>query len=220
MSKETHISPSIYIEENIFGASVKFENQEGQFKIPSALYPLPSGKAKITTKGNTKRITDMRCRRLYDAMTFENGRCFTNSEKLTVALCASGFPALQYVGWYFVGDVTPIFHSYVMCEDHIIDTATNFTAAEFAKIGRTGKGEADLRGIFLQMVENKERKPNSLRSVFGQPEPDRLYIGVPADAECGIKMLERLTRSGHPTLSPVDMNRRTSIQAERQTYNG
>lgn len=185
----------------------KFDNNI--INIPSRMYPLESDEYKVFSSENTEDITDTKIIDIFDSLEFNIGRCFTNSEKLCAALNDARHNAVQYVGWVFIGDTFPVHHSFVVVNNHILDTVTFAISKDdafydkIAYLPRERQYEEMSDYIIAQRA-----KLNHEVLVFGRVGPQCIYIGSPATAEQGIDRNKelRLVYPEHPSFQDVKNN--------------
>lgn len=168
---------------------VCFKLQNMVINIPSRMYPLESDDYKMITFNNTEYIEDEKIIEIFDSITFETGRCFTNTQKLCNALNEAGYNAVQYVGWIFIEDTLPVHHSFAIVNGkHLLDTTVNILSQDadfFENISRLPQDQyyKEAAKYFIEL----NKKPHHEVLVCGQVPKEFLYIGSPASAEQGIQ---------------------------------
>ena len=174
--------------------------------IPSRMYPLESDSFKCFDADNTKEIMDEKVKTIFDSIQPEIGRCFTNAEKLCLALNKEGYPAEQYVGWLFMTDVFPVHHSFVVLNSHILDLSISLNSEDFAILNtKKCNTEDEKREYIAEYISQKEKLPNHKRCIFGTVDKIYHYIGAPGTKEDGIKRNKELRRiyPQHPCFQDV-----------------
>lgn len=98
---------------------------------PTSMYPLHNDSFSVFTDDNTKIITDKKVINIINKLSFQKGRCYSNSEKIINAL--KGYNAKAFAGWFFMPSHTiyPIHHSWVVLDDNcIIDMSNDLVALQ------------------------------------------------------------------------------------------
>lgn len=177
--------------------------------IPSPMYPLESENFRLFTESNTSEITDKNIINIFDSLEFQLGRCFTNSEKLYNALREAGYPAEQYVGWVFTGNELPVHHSFVVLDNHILDTTISFLSQDIEKLSYINLlPQQQQREKLADYYLSQESLPNHEKRIFGAVDPMYLYIGAPGTAAQGIQRNKELRTvyPNHPCFQNVKGN--------------
>ncbi len=177
--------------------------------IPSKMYPLESNEYKVFTSQNTEEILDNKIINIFDNTEFNIGRCFTNSERLCTALNSIGYNAIQYVGWIFVGDVLPVHHSFVVLDNHVLDTVTYAISKDkdFWDSLRFLSHDKQYEEASEYIIKQRE-KLNHETLIFGNVDPKCIYIGSPATSKQGIERNKELRTvyPEHPCFKDVHGN--------------
>ena len=176
--------------------------------IPSRMYPLESDSFRCFDADNTREVVDEKVKAIFDSIKPEVGRCFTNAEKLCVALKKEGYLAEQYVGWLFMADEFPVHHSFVVLGNHILDLSISLKSEDYEVLDTitskcSTKDEA--RECIAEYMLQREQMPNHQRCIFGAVDKTYHYIGAPGTREEGIKRNKELRRiyPQHPCFQDV-----------------
>lgn len=175
-------------------------------KIPSAMYPL-NGQRYVFRKGNTCRFPETErtqvIKRVYDAIDYGVGTCYSNTETLIDALEKEGIQAYPFVGWLFIGGSLPVHHCFAAVptenpEDegkrvHLLDFTFNFELLD--SDGKYKEMQDDMKKAREAMVEDfmaLKSRPNSESTVFGQALSRQLYIVAPCQPMEGLAIYRKL----------------------------
>lgn len=179
----------------------KLHDDKGNFLksviIPTVYYPLKSDKFNVFSCNNCEVVTDEKILQIFDDVTYQIGRCYSNSEELTAKLNEAGYCAVQYVGWLFVGEQIPVFHSWVVCGNHVLDLSEDFTVLygsnHEAWENVKERGEfAELLADFYDYVNNNHVQNTVRCARVGVPTTGLLYVGCECNALDGIALYNTL----------------------------
>lgn len=189
---------------------------EKPIKIPSAMFPLNSTPLVVHSK-NTESFPEgertEKIKAIFNSISSEVGRCYSNAEALCAALQAEGIEAETLVGWIFIGEAMPVHHCLVAVDGrHILDfnikSALLYTEEDFAKT------KEELRPIFVKRLIDLQKRPHSEVATFGQVEETTVFFCSQCKPMEGLKIFQKLMRAypKHPALIKHDEEGRTPSQ--------
>lgn len=187
--------------------------------IPSVMWPL-NGAYELFHYNNCELITDENVCEIVDALPYQIGHCYTNTENVVNALSAAGYSVKSYCGWLFIGPGThPIHHCWAVLDGkHVIDLADDNTLlmANQEQFERA-VSEEERAALHVEFTKWSLAYKHSERCMpFGMPSPRFLYIGCECDRVTGINIYNRLCREypNHPCNEKVRYaNGMTGLQA-------
>lgn len=188
---------------------------QGNIVIPSKMYPLESTGYEMFDFQNTIPVTDERLISIFDSIKAENGRCYTNSEKLMMSLVSTGYDAKQYVGWKFLGDVLPVHHSFVIVNRYLLDLSYELEDENLEKqCSNANMTEDEMRKIIVSHLKDREQLDNHLKYTCGQCPKGAFYLAAPGTKEQGINRNRQLRKDypHHPAFADVQRNGLTLTQ--------
>lgn len=156
-------------------------------KIGSKMFPVKSpNKIRVFTHENTQPIENSALAQAIDGLTYEMGRCYTNSDRIVGLKDSLQLPLEFYAGWLFVGDGFPILHSWVVLGDNVLDMSLSLMDTEaMSLLEDKHLPPEQLRYVMTEMLAHNRKKnlPRSEDGVFGQVFPDFVYVGCPDEKE-------------------------------------
>lgn len=167
-------------------------------KIPSQMYPL-TGTLNILSHTNTAPFEDTpqtdKIRAVFDSITPDVGRCYTNTEKLLDALAREGIEAKSFVGWLFPEGDMPVHHCFTVIDNHILDFNPNLNLLHpkmeaYATLSMEAARDK-FTDVFLEMRE----MPNSEAAIFGQIDMHSIYFASPCKPSDGLKIYNKLMKA-------------------------
>lgn len=186
----------------------------GKIVIPSNLYPLESDKFELFDHTNTTSIVDKTIIDVFNSITPEIGRCYTNSENLCNKLISYGYAAKQYVGWLFVGDKIPIHHSFVILNNHILDISVNLKQKDIDILEKYQGPLDEQRRHMVDYMNSREFLPNNEKCNFGKCDILYTYVATEATKEQGIFRQRKLREiyPDHPAFRDIRSSGKTKMQ--------
>lgn len=189
-----------------------FKTHGQSHKIGSKMFPVASpNKIRVFTKENTYPIYNEILANAINELTFEMGRCYTNSERILSLKKKLSLPLEFYAGWLFIGDGWPILHGWIVLGDNVIDMS--LSRAEFEgqiDLARKYPNDPNIRERMASMLVEIKKK-NLLRSedgVLGQVFPEHVYVGCPDEKErASLSMFDIIKQfPNHPAPSLRNFN--------------
>lgn len=170
--------------------------------IPTDYYPLDNNRIEVFHAGNCQKVTDNTVISAFDSLKYEIGHCYGNSEKIVKKLNSVGIKAVQYVGWLFVGERIPVFHSWAVIDNSVLDLADDFSVLYGANSevwqGVNSREEfAELLADFYNNVQENKITNSQRCANVGVPTQGLLYVGCECNANKG-KELYNTIRAKYP----------------------
>ena len=162
--------------------------------FPSEYFPLHSNDFSVFNCENCVEVKNEKILKVFDAVKWELGRCYTNAENLYNALIKNGIDAKMYSGWFLIGTTTaPTHHSWVVCGNSVLDLSSDL--AELNKfvenkiqrsIDTVTYEEANEYISEFYSVSKKWRNSERCKPV-GIPNERVMYIGCPCDKDTALR---------------------------------
>lgn len=179
-------------------AVVKLYNEDGTFleavNIPTHRWPL-NASYQVFHSHNCELLENDNVAALVDTVPYRIGHCYSNAEAVTKVLQEAGYPATQYVGWFFVGETYPIHHSWTVLDGkYVIDLADEFAVLHANGDHFENAGMDKARELLVEFHQWIQHFPNTKRIMpFGVPAGNLLYVGCPCSRLEGIAIYNDLT---------------------------
>lgn len=177
---------------------VKLRYENGEFMksiiMPTMMYPTGTDIAVFSSE-NTEHCTDGNVLDIYDAVQYEMGRCYTNTERLAAALLEAGYQPETYVGWLFItNNVIPVHHCWAVLGSWLLDLSGDMSVL-MKKAEAQGTAGKDCRTVMADVVIKHDKLRNSERVIsVGKADPNVLYVGSKASPEEGREIWRELIR--------------------------
>lgn len=176
------------------GKTVLVDTVKSKFAIPSRHYPLyKENTLKVFHHSNTEwiEIELDKINEAIDAVPAEIGRCYTNIENLAKECKKRHIKIDTYVGWLFIGNGSPIHHSWAVYKNkHIIDFSTNPEQIKF--IWNTKGTKDEVRQMLLEYDEKMKDVPLKDKILNGQSPTNLLYVGSKCPPAMGKLQIAKL----------------------------
>ena len=154
---------------------------EKTIKLPSQMFPI-NGIPKMFVCGNTEDCDDFDVIGVFDSITADVGRCYSNAEIFLSKAAERGIAKsriMSYVGWLFIGNSMPVHHCFVLVDGkHLLDFATDLKSEDY--MGLANKNTDEVRSFIVERHFANKQKPNSV--VYGRGMVDTLYCILPHHA--------------------------------------
>ena len=212
-----HIKPEKVViklyDDNKFKAAVN---------IPSVMWPLNSH-YELFHCYNCSTIESQKVRDIVNAVPYQIGHCYSNTENIVTALKEAGYDVKSYCGWLFTAPGTyPIHHSWAVLDGcHVIDLADDneLLMANHERFAEATTSE-ERTAMMVDFTKWSLGYKHSDRCYpFGIPSRRFLYVGCPCDRVEGIHIYNQLCLNfpRHPCNEKVRYpNGMTRVQAALQ----
>lgn len=199
---------------------VRLRNQDGSFldsvNVPSVMWPL-NAPYEVFNCYNCTQISEQEVAVIVNALPYETGCCYSNTERVVKALQQHGYDVKQYCGWLFIGpNFHPIHHSWAVLNGcHVIDLADDYTLLDHNYSQYKSLTGDALRHLMVDFAKWARQFPHSMRCYpFGVPATRLLYIGCPCSKLEGIRIYNNLcdVYPNHPCCSRTRPSGMTRLQ--------
>jgi hypothetical protein len=212
------------IDTNIKLPTEKFEGID-YLEIGSKMYPLPE-ESYIFTNGNTRKKKLAKFLNDIDKVSFEIGRCYTNTKKLVEIGKKHDLNIKFYSGWVLMMSPVPIHHAWGVLEDRhgfkVFDA--NPIKVDLKVLEKLqNKSEENWRKEYARLYNkiNKEYG-NSEKMIMGKVLEGINYLGGPDNFENAINTFNDLMDEfpDHPSYSIGGNNPNGASELQKEILKG
>ena len=201
---------------------IRIKTDEVNALIPSPMFPLAKGRIRVFHSGNTGFYEDEALKSAFNSVTFNIGRCYSNTRKLLES--HGGLKA--YAGWLIGVDGMVIHHCWATFEQgenvHLLDGTISTSINRYINEGSKITSDLDeLRRYVANQLHREESTDNTKKAVFGVCPVELLYIGTPTAPAEALNIWKGLCRKypQHPAYKLEGQNQYGKSRMQR-IYDG
>lgn len=152
--------------------------------VPCRLYPLSQSEYRLFHMKNTVPLTNKLALEAFNAVKYEVGQCYDNTERMMDEFQKRGLKLQPYCGYLFIeGTGYPVFHSFGVFEEEnglaLVDLADDYSNMVKA-VSKVLDTDKDARDIFVEYNREAMKKTNVERcSPVGVAPDAYLYVAAP-----------------------------------------
>lgn len=210
-----------YLRNNKYG----FKGKNKKEYIPSKLFPL-SSKTKVHWFGypnTTKFDFNKKQKNIINSLEFEQGRCYTNTEKLITNL--KGKLDLKFFsGWTFIGNNYPIHHAWGILfkngNEYVFDMGILEKSEELIEKAKKYNNIEEQRKFYVEEYKKYLKLPNTQKFITGKVIPQNmLYIGVESTKKQAVDCYNKAVGddpNSHPSYSNMNLDEQGRSKTQRK----
>ena len=187
----------------------EFLTHEKKIMIPSKEFPLANKNKKdikIFIKDITEPVSDETIINIFNSIEIEIGKCFTNAQKLLLALENENIQGWEYYsGWNFVYNSLPVFHTWIAKDNQVLDFTNKISNKDLEEKIMSCSSALESRELFKNFLIEENKKKHSDSKICGQIHDNFLFIGTKDTYANATRIFSSLPKN-HISYSQPGMN--------------